>query len=108
MKKRKNGNLQRIIEVEHGHFSPLIFGTKGGIGKECDLFLKKLANGLSKKQDESYSSVMTWLRTKLSFEILKSVQVFVRGSRPPFKKPINEEITDPVEDCALNVFNAGL
>ena len=94
--------------MEHGNFTPLIFGTNGGIGKECDLFLKKLANGLSKKQDESYSSVMTWLRTKLSFEILKSVHICVRGSRAPFKKPTNEETIDPVEDCALNVFNAGL
>ena len=105
-KKRKY--LQRIIDVEHGHFSPLIFGTNGGIGKECELFLKKLANALSKRQDESYSNVMTWLRTKLSFEILKSVHVCIRGSRAPFKKSKNEEARDPVEDCALNVFNAGL
>ena len=94
--------------MEHGNFTPLIFGTNGGIGKECDLFLKKLANSLSKKQDESYSSIMTWLRTKLSFEILKSVHVWIRGSRVSFKKSKNEEARNPVEDCALNVFNAGL
>ena len=107
-KEKKRKYLQRIIEVEHGQFTPLVFGTNGGIGAECELFLKKLANGLSKKQDESYSSVMTWLRTKLSFEILKSVHVCVRGSRAPFKKPSYEEAIDTVEDCALNIFSAGL
>jgi hypothetical protein len=105
-KKRKY--LQRIIEVEHGQFTPLVFGTNGGIGTECELFLKRLAGRVSKKQNESYSSVITWLRTKLSFEILKSVHLCIRGSRAPFRKPIYEEATDAVEDCALNIFSAGL
>ena len=105
-KKRKYH--QRVIEVEQGHFTPLIFGTNGGIGSEGQLFLKKLATGLSIQQDESYASVMTWLRTKLSFVILKSVHTCIRGSRTPFKKPSYYADTNAVEDCALNVFSAGL
>ena len=34
---------------------------------------------------ERYAVVMAWLRTtRISFEILRSVQVSVRGSRSPF------------------------
>ena len=104
-KKRKY--LERIVEVEHGHFTPLVFGTNGGIGAEGDLFLKRLASILSRKQDETYANMMTWLRTKLSFEILKSVHTCIRGSRAPFKKPSYEK-QDTFEDCALNIFTAGL
>ena len=32
-KKRKY--LQRVLEVEQGAFTPLVFGTNGGMGSEC-------------------------------------------------------------------------
>ena len=103
-KKRKYN--QRILDVEQGHFTPLVFGTNGGIGEEGNRFLKRLSELLSIRQNETYANVMTWLRTKLSFEILKSVHVSIRGSRTPYKRSnMNNEAID---DFALNVFNAGL
>ena len=72
------------MEVEHGTFTPLVIGTNGGMGVECDKFLKNLAELLSKKQNEKYSQVMGWLRTKLSFEVLRSCLLCVRGSRRPW------------------------
>ena len=104
-KKRKYG--QRVIEVEHGQFTPLVFGTNGGIGGEGEMFLKKLAHILSRKQDESYTNMITWLRTKLSFEILRSVHTCIRGSRAPFKRPTYEQ-ENTLEDCALNIFDVGI
>ena len=47
------------------------------------LFLKYLAENLSEAQNESYNTVIGWIRTRLSFEIIKSV---IRGSRVPFRK----------------------
>ena len=32
---------QRVIDVEQGTFTPLVFGTKKGFGRECDQFMKK-------------------------------------------------------------------
>ena len=43
-----------MIDVEQGTFTPLVFGTNGGFGKECDLFIKKLAEKMALKSDESY------------------------------------------------------
>ena len=37
-----------------GTFKPLVFGTNGGIGPESQLFLKWLANKLSRKTGESW------------------------------------------------------
>ena len=39
-KKRKY--QQRILDVEMGTFTPLVFGTNGGVGIECEKFLKNL------------------------------------------------------------------
>ena len=72
------------MEVENGSFTPLVIGTNGGIGKECSAFVKQLCCELSNKQNESYGTVINWLRTKLSFEILKSTLLCVRGSRRPW------------------------
>ena len=40
---------QRIIEVEHGSFSPFVFLPFGGNGREAKRFLTKLAQKLSDK-----------------------------------------------------------
>ena len=50
----KNGKKrhynQRIIEVEHGSFSPLVFSPYGGNGREAERFLTELAQKLSDKK----------------------------------------------------------
>ena len=49
-KKRKNN--QRVMDVEMGTFTPLVFGTNGGMGLDCQNFLKTLANKLPTKNNE--------------------------------------------------------
>ena len=102
---KKRHYNQRVIDVEQGTFTPLVFGTNGGFGKECDLFIKKLAEKMALKSDESYASVITWLRTDLSFCILKSVNTCVRGSRRPFR---NSPPDDQIGDFRLNAAMARL
>ena len=78
--------LQRVLEVENGSFTPLVFGTNGGLGEECAKFLSTLAAKISVKDDESYSHTITWIRTRLSFDLVQSAIACVRGSRTPFRK----------------------
>ena len=82
-KKRKY--QQRVLDVEMGSFTPLVFGTNGGMGADCNCFLKRLAEKLSEKNEEPYHITITWIRTLLSFEILRSIHACVRGSRTPTK-----------------------
>ena len=35
---------QRVLDVEMGSFTPLVSGTDGGMGNECQRFLKHLAD----------------------------------------------------------------
>ena len=91
-KKRKYN--QRVMDVEMGTFTPLVFGTNGGMGLDCQNFLRTLAIKLSTKNDERYASVISWLRIQLSFAILRSVHKCVRGSRYPFKlREVSEDFT---------------
>ena len=38
---------QRIIDIEMGTFTPLVFSTIGGIAPECNRFLKEVGNKTS-------------------------------------------------------------
>ena len=60
-KEKKRKYQQRVIDVEMGSFTPLVFGTNGGTGKECKLFLSNLADKLSRKNGESYASAISGL-----------------------------------------------
>ena len=45
IKKRAYG--QRVRDVEHGIFTPLVFSTTGGMGQEATTFYKRLADMLA-------------------------------------------------------------
>ena len=78
---RKRKYQQRVLEVEMGSFTPIIFGTKGGIGEDCKMFMKHLAEKLAEKDVEGHPYVISWLRNRVSLEILKSANTSIRGSR---------------------------
>ena len=48
--------------------------------------LSRHSEKLAKKTGECYADTMTYIRTKLSFEIIKSVNLCISGSRTPFHK----------------------
>ena len=78
---RKRKYQQRVLEVEMGSFTPIIFGTKGGIGEDCKMFMKHLAEKWAEKDVEGHPCVISSLRTRVSLEILKSANTSIRGSR---------------------------
>ena len=101
---KKREYSQRVLDVERGTFTPLVIGTNGGMGVECQMFVKQLSELLSRKLKEPYSSTITWIRTKLSFEVLKSAILCIRGSRTPWKaKKINEDFALLAQEAGLNI-----
>ena len=75
-----------------GNFTPLTFGTNDGMGDECKMFMKHLAEKLAEKDVEGYPFVISCLRTRISVEIVKFVNTSNRGSRQPFFR--NEVVND--------------
>ena len=88
IKKRAYG--QRVREIEHGVFTPLVFSTTGGMGWEATTFYKRLADKLAWKQQKPYSVVMSWLRCKLSFAAIRSSIMCIRGSRSSTHRPVRD------------------
>ena len=52
---KKRAYDQRIREVEHGTFSPLVFSCTGGMGRAAATTYKRLASLIAAKRDEPYS-----------------------------------------------------
>ena len=74
---------QRVTNIEHGTLTPLIFTTNGSMGPECFLFHKSLADKISEKTGEQYADVMSFIRCKLSYILLRQAILCLRGSRKP-------------------------
>ena len=72
---------ERVIRVEHGTFTPIVFSSCGGNGFETGVFMSKLIDKLAEKKDMDQSVVANYVRTKVSFELVKSQVRCVRGSR---------------------------
>ena len=80
-KKRKYAS--RVMEIEHGTFTPLVFTTTGGMAGECQRYHCRLAELLSIKKGEPYSATISWIRSKVAFAILRGALLCLRGSRTP-------------------------
>ena len=71
---------QRIREIEHASFMPLVMSATGGLAYEATIFYKHLASLLSTKGD-SYAITLGWLRYRLSFSLLHSAISCLRGAQ---------------------------
>ena len=78
---KKNEYNDRITQVEHGSFTPLVFSCLGGMSYECDRFYKRLAEMIAEKRAINTSIASCWIRTKISFSLLRSTLLCIRGSR---------------------------
>ena len=72
---------QRVREIEHASFTPLVLSVTGGMANEATAFYKKLACCLATKWEQPYSSTMSWLRCRLAFSLLRSAIQCIRGAR---------------------------
>ena len=83
-KKRAYG--RRIRKVDQASFTPLIFSCLGGMGKESLVFYKRLAQSLADRRNQDYATTANWLRARLSFSLIRSCLLCIRGSRSVFAK----------------------
>ena len=72
---------QRVRDVEHGCFSPLVFNTSGGMGPISTTVYKRIASLISEKYDRPYSNTIRWIRCRLNFSLLRSTIMCLRGSQ---------------------------
>ena len=84
---KKRHYASRIIQVDRGAFTPLVFATNGQCAPESGIFLKALVAGIvDKNVDLSYSLVMNHLRCRISFCLLRWAVTCLRGSRSSYRR----------------------
>jgi len=71
---KKHSYAKRVIKIEQGTFTPLVFSTTRGMAEECRRYHSRLAELLAIKKGEDYS-------TTISFAILRAALLCFRGSR---------------------------
>ena len=99
-REKKRHYNHRIMNIEHGTFTPLVFSVTGVMGKEYSMFHKHMADTISKKTEENYSDIMNVLKCKLSFLILRASLLCIRGSRTHKK---DSKITDDFTSVFFSV-----
>lgn len=78
---KKRQYSSRVLDIEQGTFTPLVFTTTGGMGKECLMFHSRLAELIAIKKGEDYAKTIAWIRARTSFALLRSALTCLRGSR---------------------------
>ena len=74
---------------------------------ECLRYHARLAELLSAKKQESYARTISWVRAKVSFAILWSALLCLRGSRTPSRRNFrNLDVKDG--DLEIEKGQAGL
>ena len=100
-KEKKREYNRQIMNIEHRTFIPLVFSVSGVLGKECSMFHKHMVEKIAKKINESYEKVITVIRCKLSFIILRSALLYIRGSQ-------SNHVLKDIDEFSLAFDNAGL
>ena len=83
--KDKKDYYVEACEARRSVFTPLCCSVDGMLGKEAEVFIKRLGDGLANKWDKSYSNVVGWIRARLSFAILRATVLCLRGSRTKWR-----------------------
>ena len=87
---KKNQYASRVVHVQRGSFTPLVFSTYGISGPETTIFLKSLASlFVERNPDLNYSVVMSTLRTRISFCLLRWCVTCFRGCRGSYARKRN-------------------
>lgn len=72
---------RRVIDVEHGSFTPLVFSTSGGWGPSATITFKRLASLISSKVSQPYSKTLSFIRCKIAFSLIDSAVMCLRGGQ---------------------------
>ena len=91
---KKRQYSRRVLDIEHGTFTPLIFTTTGGMGHECLRYHSRLAELIALKKREQYAKTISWIRARTSFALLRSALICLRGSRTIGRVPCDVRNVD--------------
>ena len=72
---KKRQYADRVMEIERGTVTLLVFTTTGGMADECVMYHSRLAELIANKKGESYSGAVSGISAKVSFAMVRLVLV---------------------------------
>ena len=75
--KKRKGFIRKL----HGQFTPFVVSVDGLLHREANHSMKRIAASLATKWEKSYSETVSFVRTRLSFAVLRSASLCLRSSR---------------------------
>jgi hypothetical protein len=100
-KNKKKKYNSRIIQVEKGTFTPVVLSSLGGLGVESSHFLSKVIDLVTRKKHLEKSVVANYIRTKLSFELIRSQVACIRGARSLRVTSMEVDDAELVNECRI-------
>ena len=85
---------QRVMDVEQGTFTPLVFTTTAGVGEECKRYHNRLAELVVAKKGEDYATTVSWIRSKVSFATLGRLYSVLEGRERTAKRTIRSNFQE--------------
>ena len=80
-KEKKKSYNERILQVDHGTFTPIVLSATGGMGREAAKLYRRLAEMIAEKRRQPYAIIITWIKRKISFALSQNIGMCIRGSR---------------------------
>ena len=83
---------ERVREVEHASFVPVVLSASGGYGKHANALFTRIASLLAEKSKEPYGQIISLLRCRLGFALVRcgATCMCLRGSRSMFAPAMPE------------------
>ena len=94
---KKREHNQRILQVEHGSFTPFVFLCFGGMSREYSRFFSHTAERLANRRKEPKSKISLWIKARLNFALIRSMLLCLRGTR----KPSNVDNISEIDLCDI-------
>ena len=95
---KKTEYLPRVLQVDKATFTAAVFSTSGGIGRGggggADKLIRRLAERMSAKRGDIYSSVVRFLRRRFRLDLLKKCIIALRGYKKTSSTPAMIETLD--------------
>ena len=91
----------RVLQIERATFTPLVFSTSGGMGKEAHALVKCLAQKMETVRGQRYSDSVSFIRKRLRFELLRTTVIALRGDRGSRPKGTSSSVQ--ISDLDLNL-----
>ena len=101
-KQKKRAYNERVQEMEHGSFTPIVMSATGGMTMKCSKFYSCLSEMIAEKRDQPYSVIASWIHRKISFSLIRSIGMCIGGSRSVMSS--NDLLTSTISPPLLLFF----